>query len=250
MRFCRPLFFVLALALWVTASPATAAKKPAPEVLVSRGDEHSFYLHVPSGLDPARPVPLLVVLHGSGRDGWSLVSEWKKLADKEGFLVVGPNAVKPEVWLVPLDGPQFLHDLVEHVKERYAVDPRRIYLFGHSAGAKFTLLMAPLESRYFAAAALHAGAIIESDLWVLDRATRKIPIYIASGAKDSVVPIEDVRATRDALEARDFPVEMVEMPFHDHWYYDLAPKINRAAWDFLVRHPLEEDPEYEHHSFQ
>jgi len=35
------------------------------------------------------------------------------------------------------------------------------------------------------------------------------------------------------------------MKGHDHWYYDLAPQINRDAWDFLKRHELNEDPRYE-----
>jgi hypothetical protein len=35
------------------------------------------------------------------------------------------------------------------------------------------------------------------------------------------------------------------MKGHDHWYYDLAPQINRDAWDFLKRRELNEDPRYE-----
>ena len=35
------------------------------------------------------------------------------------------------------------------------------------------------------------------------------------------------------------------MKGHDHWYYDLAPQINRDSWDFLRRYELSEDPRYE-----
>jgi hypothetical protein len=35
------------------------------------------------------------------------------------------------------------------------------------------------------------------------------------------------------------------MKGHDHWYYDLAPQINRDAWDFLKRRELNEDPRYD-----
>jgi hypothetical protein len=35
------------------------------------------------------------------------------------------------------------------------------------------------------------------------------------------------------------------MKGHDHWYYNLAPEINRDAWDFLKRHELNENPRYE-----
>ena len=35
------------------------------------------------------------------------------------------------------------------------------------------------------------------------------------------------------------------MPGHDHWYYDLAPRINEAAWLFLKKHALTAEPRYE-----
>jgi hypothetical protein len=34
------------------------------------------------------------------------------------------------------------------------------------------------------------------------------------------------------------------MPGHDHWYYDLAPKINAAAWNFLKGQKLADEPRY------
>ena len=34
------------------------------------------------------------------------------------------------------------------------------------------------------------------------------------------------------------------MKGHDHWYYDLAPKINAEAWDFLKQQKLTEEPRY------
>ena len=58
-----------------------------------------------------------------------------------------------------------------------------------------------------------------------------------------------VRATRDELNAKGFSVELTELPGHDHWYYDLAPKINRAAWDFLKKYELESDPVYRKFQF-
>jgi hypothetical protein len=39
-------------------------------------------------------------------------------------------------------------------------------------------------------------------------------------------------------------VELTEIPGHDHWYYDLAPKINLRAWEFLKKYELETDPVY------
>jgi len=59
-----------------------------------------------------------------------------------------------------------------------------------------------------------------------------------------------VRATRDELENNGSSVALTEIPDHDHWYYDLAPKINRIAWDFLKRHELAQDQQYEEYTFK
>ena len=49
--------------------------------------------------------------------------------------------------------------------------------------------------------------------------------------------------------ARGFAPELIEIPNHNHWYYDRAPEINAAAWGFLKRHELGADPRFETHRF-
>jgi hypothetical protein len=50
-----------------------------------------------------------------------------------------------------------------------------------------------------------------------------------------------VKATEKALRDRQFPIEVTIMKGHDHWYYDLAPEINRNAWEFLKQNALTAD---------
>ena len=234
-----------ALVALTFAGHATAAKI-AKETFVSSGRERVYYLAAPKEQDPAKPVPLVILLHGSNRDGSSLVEKWRKLAEKEGFITVGPDAGNPAFWKAPEDGPALLRDLVDHLRTRFTIDPRRVYLFGHSAGAGFALQMGLFESRYFAAVAIHAGAFRGGEeKWLPALAARKIPFHIAVGDRDAYYPLDTVRATRDALQAQGLSVDLVEMPRHDHWYYDLAPKINQAAWAFLRAHALDEEPVYE-----
>ncbi len=70
------------------------------------------------------------------------------------------------------------------VKAKAAIDPRRVYLFGHSAGAVFGLQMGVIESKYFAAAAVHAGAIPPENYSLIGYAERKIPEWIAISTRD------------------------------------------------------------------
>lgn len=64
------------------------------------------------------------------------------------------------------------------------------------------------------------------------------------GTVDPNFPLSAVRATRDMLVGAGFTVDLIEMKGHDHWYYDLAPKINATAWTFLKDKKLAEDPRY------
>ena len=125
-----------------------------------------------------------------------------------------------------------------------------MYLFGHSAGAGFALYMGLFESEYFAAVAIHAGGLRSDDNVIVERATRKIPIHIAVGTVDRLVPLANVRATRDMLNSNGFNAQLIEMSGHDHWYYDLAPKINATAWTFLKDQKLADEPRYVKHTFR
>jgi poly(3-hydroxybutyrate) depolymerase len=219
------------------------------ELLASNGKMRAYYLYVPSTIKPGSPAPLIVMLHGSGRVGMSLVEKWKDLAKKEGFIIAGPDSSDLRGWRSPDDGPDYLRDLVEEIKSKYPINPRRVYLFGHSAGASFALEMSLMESQYFAATAIHAGALPTDDGDLLDSAKRKIPIFIQVGDSDPAFPLKVVRATRDLLKAKGFSAELTEIAGHDHWYYDMAPKINLKAWEFLKTKELEADPVYRKFQF-
>lgn len=241
---------IVAIVLVVGFAIPVAAQKVRKETFESQGKKRTFYLVVPEGVSAAHPVPLLLLFHGSGRDGLSLVDKWKDVAAKEGFVLAGPDANASAGWNVPADGPDYIHELTSELISKYPIDVHRIYLFGHSAGASFALYMALFESEYFAAAAIHAGALRDSDQALVAQAARKIPIHMIVGTVDRSVPLSMVRNTRDMLNQNGFNSELTEMQGHDHWYYDLAPRINAEAWAFLKQHKLDNDPQFKHYSFR
>ena len=240
MRFHAPLALTMLL---VAASLSHAKDDIIKELITSNGKTRAYYLYVPSTIKG--PAPLIVMLHGSNRTGVTLVEKWKDYAKKEGIIIVGPDALNLRGWGSPQDGPDYLRDLIEELKGKHPINPRRVYLFGHSAGASFAIHMSLMESQYFAAAAIHAGALARDDMELVELAKRKIPISIQVGDSDPLFPVEVVRATRDALKKADFPVELIEIPNHDHWYYDKASTFNRTAWEFLKKHELDADPQYQ-----
>jgi poly(3-hydroxybutyrate) depolymerase len=239
-------------ALLLLPAPAAAAggDKIVKDSVTSEGKKRTYYLFVPEGLSRERPAPLLVLLHGSGHNGRLLVEHWQKLAAQEGLILAGPDARDPSQWSMPGDGPRFLYDLVEELKKTQPVDPARVYLFGHSAGAVFSLYMTALESEYFAAAASSAGGMRDSDFSMLDEAERKVPVALFVGTRDPLFPLSVVRATRDAYTKRGFAVELTEIPNHDHNYYRRSAEINAKAWEFLKQHKLAGAARYKEHLFR
>ena len=223
-------------------SPTAAAQKIEKQTLTSGGNQRTYYLYVPSKPKAGVAMPLIVTLHGSGRDGRSLVEKWKDFAEKEGIIVAGPDSKNSAQWSLGEDGLDLFFDLVESLRSKLPVDSRRVYLFGHSAGAGYALILSLFESRYFAATAVHAGALNSSSHGYMERAPRKTPIAIFVGTRDHLFPLSAVRATRDALKERGFPAELTEINGHDHWYYNRADQINQGAWTFLSRHSLAEVP--------
>ena len=237
------------IVLLLSCSPSLAKDDITKELITSNGKQRAYYLYVPSTIKTETPAPLIIMLHGSNRTGVTLVEKWKDYAKKEGFIIAGPDATDLRGWGSPQDGPDYLHDLVEELKSKYPVNPRRVYLFGHSAGATFALEMSLMESQYFAATAIHAGALSNDEMELMDLAKRKIPISIQVGDSDQYFPLKIVRATRDALKGKDFPVELIEITDHDHWYYDKAAKFNQTAWEFLKKYELEGEPRYQKYNW-
>lgn len=233
------------------AAPVFGGQSIGKETIEIAGISRTYYLYVPESLPKEGTVPLLLTFHGSGRDGRSLVEKWTRLADRNGFLVAGLDATDKQAWGIPEDGPDAVKALVDALRARYSVDGRRVYLFGHSAGAVFGLKLGLIESEYFAAVAVHAGSFRQSNEYsVLQMARRKIPLKIIVGDRDGYFPISSVNATVEALKAQAFPVDLEVIKGHDHWYYDRARQFNEKAWSFLKDQRLAGEPNYVQYKFQ
>jgi poly(3-hydroxybutyrate) depolymerase len=223
--------------LVLSSAVAFAAAKPEKQAITSMGAERTYYTFVPEKI--TAPAPLLLLLHGSGRDGISQINEWKDLAEKEGIILVAPDSANSREWSMNTDGPEFLHDVVEAVRAKHSVDGTRLYIFGHSAGAVFALYMGVMESRYFAAAGVHAGAMGEDFYPTLDVAKRKIPISIWVGTEDPYFKLPLVKATQAELNKHGFEAKVVEIKGHDHNYYAVSKELNPQIWEFFRSNKLD-----------
>lgn len=228
-----------------TASPGVPGKV-TKEQFTHGGRQVPYFLFVPKAPTAPASAPLLVLFHGSARDGSSIVEPWKELAEKEGIVLVAPDAQNPQRWNVPVDGPETVCALVDQLRQSLpVVNPRRLYLFGHSGGAVFVLYMAMLESDYFAAGALHAGAWRSPEEFTsVDLLGRRIPLALTVGSNDRFFSLDAVNATADALKKAGVPVVTRVIPNHDHNYYVMSGDVNEWAWTALKGHVLPAEPVY------
>jgi predicted esterase len=130
MRHC---FFLAAIlcGLALAARPQT----PSPgtvhgSVTVAADPTNSYALYLPSAYSPAKRWPLLLVFDPFAR-GEVSVKLFHEAAEKYGFIVVGSNNSRNFQ-----DPSAAIRTLWADLKQRYAIDPRRIYTAGLSGGAR------------------------------------------------------------------------------------------------------------------
>ncbi len=142
------------------AAALDAAGRPADGIGGYGYGSHPYVytLYVPKGL-PARPVPLLITMHGGGGSGQAYAERtgWTKIADREGFIVAFLSG--PRAWWPAEDGldSEFVRDVVADIRSQRCVDARRIWASGHSFGGIMGQRLACDSGDLFAAVALLAG---------------------------------------------------------------------------------------------
>jgi poly(3-hydroxybutyrate) depolymerase len=211
------------------------------ESVESRGERRTYYLLEPAGREPA---PLVLLLHGTGGTGRELVERWSRLAGRERLILAAPASSDSVGWRVPRDGPDLFRDVVDAVAARRPIVRGRIYLVGYSAGGDAALFSSLAQSEYFAASAILAAALRPRQYPLIDLAARRIPIAVFAATLDAAYPLAEVRGTRDAFEARGFPIDYVELKGRDHGYVGASDDVVDRAWAFLRTHRLDGDPVY------
>jgi poly(3-hydroxybutyrate) depolymerase len=236
----------LAFATGVQAHRSAAQEVLSKAVLRTGDTPHSFDFFVPERDKDAPPMPLLVALHGAGGDGLGQIQAWLPVARANKIILLAPNIDNsPQAWDVLYDHPEWIRDAIDSLGQSYPVDKHRLYLWGYSAGCMFSFYFAFLESRYFAAAAVHGGVIEDFKYQMADFAERKIPIAYYIGARDQWWTTKQARASRDALLSRSFEVHYVELAGGDHNFFARSKEITADAWEFFKQHPLAGEPSFD-----
>ena len=231
------------------ASPAqtsTTAEFARGAVIRVDGVPHSFHYFVPEREENAPPMALLVLMHGAGGDGMGQIRAWLPVARANKCILLAPDLDNsPQAWDALYAHPEWIRAAIDTLGQSYPVDQHRLYLWGYSAGGMFTFYFAFIESRYFAAAAVHGGVIENFKYRMADLTVRKIPSAYYIGTRDQWWTTRQARASRDALLLRGFAVHYVELKDADHNFFARSDEITADVWEFLRQYRLDGEARFD-----
>jgi len=235
--------------LVVLTVPVSAAEAITEQSLTFAGQDRTYYLDVPEGA--SGPLPMVVLLHGSGGNGQFMIQRWQEIAAREHIVLLAPDSLHTDIgWDLHNDGPDYIHAAIQAVAAAHPIDFHRLYLFGQSGGAVYALNLAMLESEYFAAAAYHAGGWRKpAEYKFADYAKRKIPVAAFVGDKDEYFSVESVQTTERILKQGGFPAELHLLPGRVHSYMDVPADFHDTVWNFLKANALIDLPKYAPYRF-
>lgn len=221
-------------------SPPLLTAHPAPTTATLRAGETRLQLgaiaYRPASA-PAGPLPLVILLHGTGGEPAPFLKLLEPQADRRGLVLLAPRA-KSGVWDImenlaarrdPWSGTDScrIDRVLADLFERTAIDPKRLVLLGFSDGASYALSLGTANPQLFTAViALSPGYFVPPR-----RVYRPQRIFIAHGRHDSVLSFANTKHHMvDVLHGAG--VEVHFRPFDgDH-------QISRSALDEALDYAL------------
>ena len=166
------------------------------------GKLFSFAIHAPVTLKQGETRPLIVILHGAGGSGATILPKWKERLGDD-FIIVCPSYPMGAWWSANAEG--LVLKLIREIQSVYPVDDNRVLLAGLSNGAIGAYMIGMFHPDRFAGILPIAGSITERYMHFLVN-LKNTPIYMIQGQFDMFFPIEYSRRVHTILKDMKYPV--------------------------------------------
>ncbi len=194
-----------------------------------------YRVYVPKAY-AGKPLPLVVALHGMGGDETSMMEGYGKALPREaerlGFFLVTPKGREPAS-MYRGSAEKDVLDVLAEVERTYQIDPKRIYLMGHSMGAYGTWSISMAFPNRFAALGPISGGGSTAGMEKI----KHIPQFVVHGDNDKTVPVSQSRVMVEAGKKVGAKIEYVEVPGGSH--VDIAVPNFAPMLDFFAKQARE-----------
>jgi polyhydroxybutyrate depolymerase len=181
--------------------------------IVSSGRQREYLLYVPKSYDRGKPTPLVISMHGGAMWGAAQrdVSQWNRVADEHGFLVVYPSGLwlaRHRAWRAGhgsghMRDVQFLSELIDTLKASYNIDSNRVYADGVSNGAGMAFKLSCTLSDRIAAIGMVASAVFLP--WDECPEHRPVPMIAFHGTADRLTRYHGGTSWPSIARNNEFP---------------------------------------------
>lgn len=166
---------------------------PVTRTATHGGASFEYALYLPDSYDPAVPVALLCLFHGTGNQGPDFRDYLTPIARESGIALLATTSTGSSGgWVPSADVPRF-DAALQDALGAYNIDAGRLYVYGFSAGAQLAHGVALQNASTFAAYGVTAGGI--AGVAGTDgpgRASRHIPVALYVGRDDPWFPIMEM----------------------------------------------------------
>jgi poly(3-hydroxybutyrate) depolymerase len=222
-----------------------------------------YRLYVPTTWDGHSQLPLIVMLHGAGSDENRYLDSHGKqllrLAEQHGYVLVSPlgynkfgaygtplklpavfgqpeAAARQRASVTPQEqrtlqlSEKDVINVLEIVLNEYPIDPKSVFLMGHSMGAGGTWYLGAKYSEFWRAIAPMSGPFVDESNYPWYR-VKPMPIMMSEGTL-ALPSVKGSYAMRDWLIAHNFNLEYTQV---DADHGGMVPLVLPAVFDFFDR---------------
>ncbi len=237
------------------------------------GRQSDLWIHVPDARK--KKYGLLIMLHGYGGNARQLLTvAYSKFANRNGYIIVGPNAMKPlsgksnpdlppEIlgaptrhwWTYRSDG--MVMAIVDQLAERFPIDHNRVVLSGMSMGGWGSWNIGMRFPDRFSAIIPFAGGLHMGD-YATDTLSdnysplidnlKWLPSYNVHGNTDNIVPVRFSQMLAEELKSRKYDHTYDELDGSGHYlnFDENGPMMQRVTKWLTPRKRILHPPEVTH----